>query len=65
MYQFRKEFEIKINKTEASKIIGITREHLTNILNCKKLCTKVVAYCITKYLDSKAEIEDYFIRKEK
>lgn len=59
-----KDTNIKINKTIASEVIGITRVHLTNIMNGKKLCTKPVAYFITKYLDENAEIEDYFTRKE-
>lgn len=64
MYKF-KEIEIKVNKTEASKVIGISRVYLTDILNRRVTCTKVVAYCITKYLNQDAEIEDYFERKEK
>lgn len=60
MYRFKENIEIEINKTKASKVIGITRQHLTNILNKRKNCTKVLAYCITKYLDYNAEIKDYF-----
>ena len=51
---------VKINKTKASEKIGISRVYLTNILNSKQKCSKVIAYCITKYLDSNAEISDYF-----
>ena len=61
MYKFNK--EVKINKTIACEVIGISRVYLTNILNGKQLCSKIVAYCITKYLDENAEIEDYFIKK--
>ena len=64
MYLF-KDKNIKIHKTNASKVIGISRVYLTDIMNQRKLCSKIVAYCITKYLDSEAEIEDYFVRKEK
>lgn len=53
----------RINQTIASKIIGIAPPTLSKILNGKMACRKVVAYCITKYLDSEAEISDYFIRK--
>ena len=64
MYKFKIE-GLEINKTKASKIIGISRVYLTDILNQRKSCTKVIAYCITKYLNQEAEIEDYFIRIEK
>lgn len=55
--------KVTINKTIASEVIGITRPHLTNILNGKIGCTKPVAFCIVKYLDADAEIEEYFIKK--
>lgn len=63
MYLFKTEIPIKINQTIASKVIGITQPTLSNILNGKVACRKVVAFCITKYLDDNAEIEDYFIKK--
>lgn len=62
MYIFNIEVPIKLNKTRASEIIGITRPVLSNILNGKVACRKVVAYCITKYLNDEANIEDYFIK---
>ena len=62
MFYFKKN-NIVINKTQACKDIGITRVYLTNILNKRIACSKVVAFCITKYLDNNAEIEDYFERK--
>lgn len=60
MYRIRDIFDLKINKTQASKEIGITREYLTNVLNGKCDCSKLVAYCITKYINPKAEINDIF-----
>lgn len=63
MYLFKTEIPVKINQTIASKVIGITQPTLSNILNGKVACRKVVAFCITKYLDDNAEIEDYFIKK--
>ena len=62
MYLFKTEISVKINQTIASKVIGITQPTLSNILNGKVACRKVVAFCITKYLDENAEIEDYFER---
>ena len=62
MYIFKQDVDYKINQTTASEIIGITQPCLSNILNGKVACRKVVAYCITKYLNENAEIEDYFER---
>ena len=56
MYKFRQDVDYKI--------IGITQPCLSNILNGKVACRKVVAYCITKYLNQDAEIEDYFIKEK-
>ena len=63
MYLFKTEISVKINQTIASKVIGITQPTLSNILNGKVACRKVVAFCITKYLDDNAKIEDYFVKK--
>lgn len=64
MYLFNlADFNLNINKKKASEVIGISRQYLTNIVNGKISCTKVVAFCITKYLDKNAEIEDFFIKK--
>lgn len=65
MYIFKTEIPIKINQTKACEIIGLAQPTLSNILNGKVACRKVVAFCITKYLDENAEIEDYFYKKEK
>lgn len=62
MYIFKQNVDYKINQTIASEVIGITQPCLSNILNGKVACRKVVAYCITKYLNEDAEIEDYFER---
>ena len=63
MYKFRQDIEYKINQTIASKVIGITQPTLSNILSGKVACRKVVAFCIAKYLDENAEIEDYFTKE--
>ena len=49
-----------MNQTIASEVIGIAQPTLSNILNRKVACRKVVAFSIVKYLDDEAEIEDYF-----
>ena len=63
MYFLKESVNPKINQTIASQIIGIAQPTLSNILNRKVACRKVVAFSITKYLDDKAEIEDFFIKK--
>lgn len=60
MYILKQDVEIKINQTIAGKVIGLSQPTLSNILNRKVACRKVVAYCITKYVDENAEIQDYF-----
>lgn len=62
MYVFKGGVNIKVNQTKAGEIIGLTQPTLSNILNRKVACRKVVAYCITKYINENAEIEDYFER---
>ena len=65
MYIFKTEIPIKINQSKACEIIGLSQPTLSNILNSKVACRKVVAFCITKYIDENAEIENYFIKKGK
>ena len=61
-YIFKKEKKIKINQRIAGEKIGLTQPSISNIMNSKIPCRKITAYCITKYLDENAEIEDYFDR---
>lgn len=49
---------------KASKEIGVTSQYLSNICGRKLTIKKTLAYCITKYIDNEAEIEDYFERVE-
>lgn len=60
MYRIKNIFDSKINKTAASKEIGVSREYLTDVLNGKKDCSKILAFCITKYINPNAEINDIF-----
>ena len=63
MYILKNEMKLG-NETKASKIIGIDIATLSRILHKKQKCSKILAYCITKYIDQNAEITDYFIREE-
>lgn len=60
MYILKENVEVRMNQTIASEVIGIAQPTLSNILNRKVACRKVVAFSIVKYLDDEAEIEDYF-----
>lgn len=65
MYIFKEGVNVKINQTIAGEVIGLTQPTLSKILNRKVACRKVVAFCITKYIDENAKIEDYFEKTEK
>lgn len=62
MYYFRQDIQVKFKQKDLCETIGITQPTMSNIINGKVACRKVVAYCITKYLNEDAEIEDYFER---
>lgn len=64
MYRFKKESlgNLKIDKTDLSKAIGISRQSASNIITNRTNCRKTTAYCITKYINENAEINDYFER---
>lgn len=59
MYKIKKEIKFA-NQRKASEEIGIAQETLSRIINGKQTCTKIMAFCIVKYLGSKNEINDYF-----
>lgn len=63
MYILKENVDVKMNQTIASEVIGLSQPTLSNILNRKVACRKVVAFCITKYINENAEIEDYFDKK--
>ena len=58
--------ELNMYKTKVlSEKIGISVLTLREIRTKHKPILKLPAYAITKFLDSEAEIKDYFIIKEK
>ena len=64
MYTFKDKNVAKMfNKTQMAKVIGLNPDTLRRVINGKQECSKRVAYCITKFLDDEAEIEDYFVKK--
>ena len=64
MYIFKDKNVAKMfNKTQMAKVIGLNPDTLRRVINGKQECSKLVAYCITKFLDDEAKIEDYFIKK--
>lgn len=61
MWTFKdKEVARTYNKTQMAKVVGLNADTLRRVINGKQKCSKLVAYCITKFLNSEAEIEDYF-----
>ena len=61
MYRFRQDINFKLkHQGIAAKEIGLTQPTLCNILSGKVACRKVTAYCIAKYINENAEIENYF-----
>jgi len=61
MYILIKDIKIK-NKGEAARRIGINISTLSRILHKKQKCSKMTAYCITKYINKNAEMNTYFKR---
>ena len=51
------------NKEEMAKIVGLNPATLRRIFTKKQQCSKLVAYCITKFLNKEAEIANYFEKK--
>lgn len=61
MWKFKNKEVVKTyNKVQMAKVVGLNPDTLRRVINGKQVCTKLVAYCITKFLNSEAEIEDYF-----
>ena len=62
MYRFKKELfmNIKINQKNLANEIGLSRQYINGVINNKYNCRKIVAYAMTKLIDSDAEISDYF-----
>lgn len=62
MYRFKKELfiNIKINQKNIADEIGLSRQYINGVINNKYNCRKIVAYAMTKLINSDAEINDYF-----
>lgn len=61
MYHFKDRDAFKMyNKVQAAKVIGLHVDTLRRVIAGSQDCTKLVAYAITKFLSSKAEINEYF-----
>ena len=64
MYIFKDKNVAKMfNKTQMAKVIGLNPDTLRRVINGKQECSKLVAYCVTKFLNYESEIEDYFVKK--
>lgn len=64
MWTFKdKEVAKAYNKEQMANVIGLSPDTVRRVINGKQDCSKLVAYCITKFLNSESEIEEYFIKK--
>ena len=61
MYIINKSIKFE-NVGKAAKEIGVNISTLSRILHRKQKCSKMIAYCIVKYYNKNAEINNYFIR---
>lgn len=52
-----------VKQVEVAKIVGITEQTMSRIVNKKQGCSKMTAYCIAKAIHQEAKIEDYFTKK--
>ncbi len=62
MYMFTGDKSLISKKGKASEEIGLAIQTLSKILNKRVACKKTTAYCITKYINENAEINDFFVR---
>ena len=66
MYIFKKETLENLGflktRKQMAEIIGVSESYFSKILNSKRKCSKVLAYAITKTLNEKSEISDFFER---
>ena len=69
MYIFKKELKKELLNgmtiRNIANTIGVTEGYISQVLNGKKECSKLVAYCLCKIFDSELEIEDCFERNDK
>ena len=66
MYKIRRELKEELldgrTISNVAKKVGISRVHLSYIINGKLNTTKTTAYAIVKSCNSESEIQDYFER---
>ena len=65
MYLMKETDKIKVIKQVAmARVVGLNPVTINKIFNRKQKCSKLVAYCITKFLDDDKEIEEFFEKVE-
>lgn len=66
MYIFNKELKKELLNgmtiRNIANLMGITEGYVSQVLNGKKKCSKLVAYCICKIINYELEVEDCFER---
>lgn len=65
MYRAITEKFTGINQAKLARITGLAHPTVNRIIRNKQLCSKCTAFCIVKSINKDAEINDYFVRKDK
>lgn len=63
MYEKIKELMPNFRVNQLAKKIGIKPTFTSLILNRHRTCSKMTAYCFTKAIGSKYEVNDFFINE--
>lgn len=61
--EIAKEKLVNYKQKSVAEKVGINPRTLSEMIKKDRTCPKITAYCLTKFLDSEAEIENYFIKK--
>lgn len=64
MYEFLDKNNARAyNKVVMAEEIGLHPDTVRKVVNGSFACSKLIAYCVTKFLNKEAEIKDYFKKK--
>ena len=65
MYRAITEKFTGVNQAELARVTGLAHPTVNRIIRNKQSCSKCTAFCIVKSIDKNAEIDEYFVRKDK
>lgn len=64
MYETLKEKHPKFRVNKLAEEVGIKSTFASLVLNRKRTCSRMTAYCICKALDSAYEVNDLFVNEK-